>query len=183
MADSPPLIFAPRFGAPTFEDAKAAFPWARADTLMRLCQRFASRFDKGEEAACWQWLGPVNKGGYGTFTVGRKPVYATHLALFFAGRPRPNPVSKALHSCDHPSCVNPAHLRWGDAQENADDREARGRSVKPRGERHGHAKLTEDQVRYIRTCGKSLKALKAELGVSATVLSLARAGKTWRHVL
>lgn len=50
------------------------------------------------------------------------------------------------------------------------------------GIRHGRAKLNDELVRYIRTCGKSLKALSNELGVTTGPISSARRGKTWKHV-
>jgi len=175
MADTEPLLFRTVLGA--------LYPKARETTLAKAVDRFWSSVSKAGDDDCWLWIGYHRAGSeYGVFSVSGQPRQATHVALYLDGRKPPSPEAMALHSCDVPACCNPAHLRWGDAQGNADDREARGRSVKPRGERHGHAKLNDDAIRFIRTSGWSLSKLQEKFGVSIRVLSLARAGKTWRHV-
>jgi hypothetical protein len=142
-------------------------------------RRFWANVQKGE--SCWLWRGRVGNSGYGAVTFRNKPTNASRVALEITGRPSSNGLF-VLHSCDNKLCVNPAHLRWGTAQENADDRESRGRGIKPQGERHGQAKLTEDRVRYIRSSGRPPREMAREFGVSDTVVYLARQGRTWRHV-
>ena len=39
----------------------------------------------------------------------------------------------ALHTCDQPGCVNPAHIYGGDYQQNTNDMIRRGRSAGGRG--------------------------------------------------
>lgn len=167
MADTEPLL-------------RIAFPKVRIDTIKRLSLRYRSKVKKTD--GCWIWSGSISSTGYGTLSVGKGPcVNATHIALALDGRPRPG-KAWALHSCDNPPCVNPAHLRWGTPQQNVDDREERQRSVRLKGEKHGQAKLTDADVRYIRSCGKSLKDLSEIFGMSIGPLSMARSGKTWGHV-
>ncbi len=143
--------------------------------------RFWSRVDKGGADECWLWTGCGTSAGYGRIRLSGRGVTATHVSLALDGRARQG-RQFALHSCDNPPCVNPRHLRWGTHRDNADDMLRRGRANSPRGEQHGSAKLTEDQVRYIRTCGKSLPELSAELGLAKGPLCEARSGKTWGHV-
>jgi len=57
---------------------------------------------------------------------------------------------QALHSCDNPTCINPAHLRWGTVQDNINDMIERGRQPNRQGENCGGSKLTEEEVRAIR---------------------------------
>lgn len=175
MADTEPLLFRTVLGT--------LRPTATANIIAKAADRFASCIERRGLDDCWPWTGRCRPKGYGVFNVGSgSPFQATQIILrAFAGEP-PFPNAFALHACDNPNCVNPAHLRWGDARANSDDREARGRSIKPRGERHGRAKLTEDNVRFIRKCGLSLREMQEIFGVSIRVLSLARAKKTWSHV-
>lgn len=51
----------------------------------------------------------------------------TTIILELLGFPRPSDSHSALHSCDNPLCVNPNHIRWGTAKENAGDMYERGR--------------------------------------------------------
>lgn len=159
------------------------FPNARPRTVELAADRFLSSFEKKATDECWAWSATKRPTGYGLFQIGgSSALQVTHIVLVASGQKRVIGKTSALHSCDNPNCVNPSHLRWGNAKDNADDREARGRSVKPRGEAHGRAKLTENDVRFIRSCGLSLHEMKLRFGVSIRVLSLARAGKTWKHV-
>lgn len=86
----------------------------------------------------------------------------------------------ALHSCDNPPCANPRHLRWGTLQDNMDDKVARGRQSRLRGEDSPTARLTWDAVRAIRSRPEeSLGALALEFGVSRSTISLIRRNERW----
>jgi hypothetical protein len=144
--------------------------------------RFWDHIQKRKPNECWPWRGRVSNSGYGAAYFNGRATSAARIALHLSGAFMP--AGKfVLHSCDNKLCCNPAHLRWGTAQENADDREGRGRGRKPRGEQHGQAKLTEEDVRYIRRSGRPPREMARELGVSDTVVYLARQGRTWRHVV
>jgi hypothetical protein len=96
-----------------------------------------------------------------------------------------------LHKCDVPLCVRPEHLFLGSHSDNTQDAFSKGR--RPRrfrmppgfsvGERNGHAKLTDEQVRAIRASKKSGRQLARELGVSAGAIHHIRQGRAWRHLL
>lgn len=54
---------------------------------------------------------------------------------------------------------------------------------RPRGEQHHNARLTEDKVRFIRSCpGVPLDTLAAAIGASRSNVSRVRRGETWTHV-
>lgn len=53
-----------------------------------------------------------------------------------------------MHKCDNPICVNPEHLSLGTQGKNMLDCLRKGR--KAIGEKHGMAKLSENDVREIR---------------------------------
>ena len=90
-----------------------------------------------------------------------------------------------LHRCDNPPCVNPAHLFLGTAMMNVADMEAKGRGHRARGEAAGKAKLTEDQVRYLRSPAAAdipNPVLAREFGVSTPVIWRTKARRIWKHV-
>lgn len=74
-----------------------------------------------------------------------------------------------MHSCDNPSCVNPAHLSKATQQLNIRDKVLKGRQ--PTGDKHHNTKISEEDVKYIRSSSKTGKALAAELGVSPSAIS------------
>lgn len=79
-------------------------------------------------SGCWLWLGEINQAGYGRIPNGKKRIAAHRLSLQIStGVDRPE--LEACHRCDVPGCVNPDHLFWGTAQENALDAVAKGRMI------------------------------------------------------
>jgi hypothetical protein len=134
---------------------------------------------------CIEW--PFHRGtkGYGDVRVDGRYRQATHLALEMAGLPRPAaPGNQALHSCDNPPCVNPAHLSWGTPGENNTQAFARGRTNE--GEHHPMHRLTTEQVREIRsrdyTDPGSVKAVAAEFGIHLTHVYRILDRTRWSHV-
>jgi hypothetical protein len=144
--------------------------------------RFLMKVDVRGPDECWPWTAKKSPQGYGLFTYRKKTVRATHVSLVLAGLPRPGDML-ALHSCDNPSCVNPAHLRWGTSDENTADRVSRGRTVAPLGTSHYRAKLTPEKVRHIRSSPLGYKSLARQLGVNRKTVQQVRSGKTWSHVV
>lgn len=70
-----------------------------------------------------------------------------------------------------------ANLAWRTQRENIHDKIRHG--TMPRGEENGHAKLTADQVRKIRTSSKSGAALAREYGVRPCTISGIIKRRTW----
>lgn len=120
-------------------------------------QFFKSHIVVGAPDECWPWTGRGDKNGYGQFSVFGVAGYRAHrlaLALYEGLSELPPIDTLALHSCDNPPCCNPAHLRWGNASDNACDRRDRGRARNQDGEdASGCCKtsLTAQQVMEIRS--------------------------------
>lgn len=78
-------------------------------------------------AGCVDWPFAKHEKGYGQIKVGRSTRKVTHVVLELDGRPRVDGLH-ALHSCDRPVCINPAHLRWGTNAENQREKGDKGRT-------------------------------------------------------
>lgn len=145
---------------------------------MDFVSAFWSNVFRRRDSECWPWLGVTSKG-YGKLSLNGKRYRATHIALFIKNGTWP--TAHALHSCDNPICVNPAHLREGTHQENM--AEAWGRKRFPKGEDRNFAKLTNEQVLEIqRRSHDPLDLLAKEFDVSFNTVWRIRVGQTWRDV-
>lgn len=126
---------------------------------------------------CIEWDKSRTWDGYGQTRRGGKVYRAHRMAFLDANGYLPEVVR---HSCDNPGCVNPAHLLGGTHQDNADDRGARDREA--RGEKHGSAKLTEDQVHWIRASSLSQRVIADWAGVSPRAVGKVKRRELWKHV-
>lgn len=95
-------------------------------TSAPLGQRFWAKVIKGD--GCWLWCGSMLRRGYGQISVKidgkHKLKLAHHVAWFLVNGAWPKYL---MHKCDNPSCVNPEHLKEGNAKENLRDASVKGR--------------------------------------------------------
>lgn len=167
-------------------------PNPRSGNLRRYCsppcqypqtpeERFWAKAARRGSEDCWLWTGSVNAAGYGTFAFHHKNILAHRFSFFLAHGHWPN---IARHDCDTPACVNPAHIRDGTRADNVRDAVERG--LLRAGEKHVQAKLTDDQVREIRSRyaagGVGQRVLAREYGVSGTTIHGIVHRTTWRYV-
>lgn len=162
--------------------------YARSDVAVR----FWARVDNRGNENCWPFLGAHTTDGYGHFQVGsrrdgsRRMVYAHRLAWELTHGKIPQ-GQLACHKCDQPSCCNPSHLFLGSSADNVADMDAKGRRVATamKGERHGRAKLTDDDVRNIRRIAghESRRSTSIRFGVTEKTIGSIQRGDTWRHVV
>jgi hypothetical protein len=82
-----------------------------------------------------------------------------------------------MHSCDVSLCVNPKHLVIGSQQQNCQDRSRTGRWFGA-----GVGKLTEDQVRWVRTNGLTQVETARILGISQPAVCKIRSGQHYVNI-
>lgn len=167
-----------------------------ARPFMPIDVRFFAKVRKSEGDGCWEWTACRNWGGYGKLGTGGKHG-ETILAHRFSWEFHVGPVPTGLlvlHRCDNRLCVRPDHLFLGTHAENSADmvakkRQSRGEAralVARRGEGHGRAKLTAEDVFEIRRLYRpgvvTLKALAQKYGVGSYAIWAASTGKTWAHL-
>lgn len=136
------------------------------------------RYTPEPNTGCWLWLNQVNSDGYGMIYFGKyRKGYKAHRVFYemFKG-PIPDGIH-VLHSCDTPTCVNPAHLSLGTHSDNHTECAMRGRS--PR------AKITPEQAvemrRLYNSGGHTMKVLGLMYGLSTTAARAAIIGETWKR--
>lgn len=148
-------------------------------------ERFWRRVAKSD--GCWLWTGARAPNGYGRFQIGGKggPYLGAHRFSYELAH---GPIPKGMvvmHSCDTPSCVNPAHLSARTPKDNSRDMISKGRkrTVVPIGVENGMAVLNPEMVREIRANSEeSHAALARRLGVSPSTVRGVRSGRTWSHI-
>lgn len=128
-------------------------------------------------------LSPTN-GGYVQLNVGGKRKYVHRLTWeIFNGK---IPFGKdLLHSCDVRNCVRLEHLRIGSHQENMRDMVSRGRQGVSRGEKHGNAKLKDEDIpviRFLYENAVSQTTIGDMFGVTQSTIHMIVSGKYWRHI-
>lgn len=111
--------------------------------------RFWAKVNRRNPGQCWPWTGMTQRG-YGYLKVRGVRARAHRIAWELAHGRRIPEGMVIRHRCDRPACCNPAHLALGTHADNVADRVARGRSRYVHGERHGGAKLSEQQVGQLR---------------------------------
>jgi hypothetical protein len=151
---------------------------------------FHDRYVTVPEAGCWLFLYTAPTG-YGRYRDHKETIWAHRYSLEMKlGRPIAAGMC-ACHKCDTKCCVNPDHLYEGSHADNMADKVLRGKQAKGdlinrakrlKGSQVPWAKLTEDDVRHIRSCSDKAAELARRYGVSPGVISCVRKGKTWRSV-
>ena len=106
---------------------------------------------------------------------GRTVTVHTIVLTAFAGQ-RSN-GEECRHLNGNPTDCRLYNLQWGTPLENTHDRIRHG--TMPRGTCHHAAKLTEDQVRKIRTEEDTNKAIAAKYGITSSAVSNIKNRKSW----
>lgn len=132
---------------------------------------------------CWEWIGAKCSKGYGNIRYNKKIESAHRLSWRLNIGEIPNGLH-VLHKCDNPECTNPSHLFLGTNAENVKDRDKKGRYVKMVGESNGLSKLTNEQVREIRSLAgiKTVRILGEMFKINPVTAHNIIKRKTWKHI-
>jgi len=154
-----------------------------------LKERLLARNREDQNTGCWIWIGTRTPAGYGRLTIsngksGGKSHDAHRLSwqVFRGDIPEGMCV---LHKCDNPACINPEHLFLGTFKDNMQDCIKKGRwGARREGEAVFGAKLTEEQVRWIRQNPYrwTQTEMAKHLRVDQSIVSRAANKRNWRHV-
>jgi hypothetical protein len=158
----------------------------------RAVERFWKKYDKlgpcpthnPALGPCWLWTGlrfslPQNYGRASCVLVPGTRL-AHRIAFVLANGSIPD-GKDVLHKCDNPPCGNPAHLYAGTDHDNVLDAFSRHRRSN-RGESNPRAKLTIEQVVYIRehlATGSYQREMAELFGVSVSLIHEIKMGRCW----
>jgi len=143
--------------------------------------RFWSKVDSKGPDDCWLWTASTAVGqlDYGRFKVEGKTVKA-HRFSYILAHGAIAAGQMVRHKCDTPRCVNPSHLELGSHMDNMRDRSERGRVA--RGFATATAILTDGEVIDIYHINLPQRQLAKMFGVSQSVVSQIKSGRTWTHI-
>jgi hypothetical protein len=152
-------------------------------------EKHSTKIEFGAPSGCWLWSGAQQNGtGYGK-VLARGKLRRVHREAYAAHNGEGSAENIVVrHTCDTPLCVNPAHLISGSQADNVRDKVERGRHVSPKGEAHGHSKLTEADVKAIRAAyvyrskEHNLCAIAQRFGVSHFAIHQIVRRKGWKHL-
>lgn len=149
-----------------------------------LAKRFWPKVDVRGADECWEWMASKTSQGYGCIWSGGrygKNILTHRVSWELHNGSIPDGLC-VLHHCDNRACVNPRHLFLGTYADNTHDMMAKGRSIHPRGEAGGKAKLTERKIHEIRAllaCGLSLRVIGRRYGVNHKSIYSIKIGRNW----
>jgi hypothetical protein len=140
--------------------------------------RFWAKVGSGAPDACWPWLASLWGSGYGQFRLSgpgsqaKQVTVGAHVVAYFIATGVDPVGQEVCHSCDTPTCCNPAHLFLGDRTANMQDAASKGRLSVPRPRRH---KIPAQDIPGIRH--------EIAIGPRGTAARIARArGVTEAHI-
>ena len=131
------------------------------------------------DSGCHVWTGSPNHNGYGRIGINYRDYLAHRVSYELQIGTIPDGLF-VCHKCDNRLCINPEHLFAGTLQDNHADMCSKKRHQF--GERQWRAKLTDDDVRAIRSLNKPLGEIAELFGISRSAVSLIRIRKSWKHV-
>lgn len=134
------------------------------------------------ESECWKWSGCLDQHGYGKVGTSEKRFQANRFSWKIHFGEIPDGMF-VCHRCDNPECTNPKHLFLGTPYDNQADSVAKRRQAF--GERSGKNKITEDDVKLLRSmrdAGVKLQHLAMFFPLKEAQISSIAHRKSWKSV-
>lgn len=129
---------------------------------------------------CWECISHVLDRGYPRIRYQNRLWIMSRLVYEIYNNKKITEGLHILHSCDNPMCINPKHLREGTDRDNMDDMLERNRRPLLQGEDTSSAKLTEEQVAFIRKDGAyTMKQLANMFDISLSCIKSIKLGRAW----
>ena len=150
---------------------------AQVDARLPIKEHFYQWVEKKD--GCWKWQGGMKDNGYGLHCYGKSQKGAHVRALEIEGHKIPKGMC-VCHKCNNRSCVNPDHLYVGTYKQNSADQLRAGNRLQ--GETHYNAKLSEKDVKKIRSSKQGLLTLAEKYNVTDGAIRAVINRKTWKHV-
>jgi hypothetical protein len=155
--------------------------------MKTLLERFNAKYKNNKNTGCWEWSAALDGKGYGVLRDGAKLIRAHRASyqLHIGEIPKEMCV---CHKCDNPLCCNPEHLFLGNAQDNINDKVAKGRAKggSNKGIANSKAKLSEPQVLFIRwLCNFGMmpqREIGEVFGVGIDAVQRIHQRITWGHI-
>lgn len=150
-----------------------------------IADRFWSKVNKTD--TCWLWTRQLSTKGYGRFLYysrserSSRGMYAHRVSWIMANGPIPDGAN-VLHKCDTPACVNPEHLFLGTQSDNMQDCKRKGRTCNYNGENHPQARLTESDVRAIRSDTRTQSQIALAYGITRGFVNSIKKRHAWKHI-
>ena len=144
---------------------------------------FWSKVAKCGPDDCWLWQASKNEYGRGHIWIHGKCCWASRIAYYAANGHDPGEL-EVCHTCDNPSCCNPAHLWLVTHAENMSDRDRKGRACggKQSGEMNPLVRLSSDAIARIRASSEPSSVLARFYGVTRSHINSIRAGRRWKQL-
>lgn len=140
---------------------------------------------KENENGCFICTSHVMHGtGYPMLWIRGKRVVISHIVYeeCFGEIPKGMEV---CHKCDNHACINPEHLFLGTHQDNMRDMFNKGRQgiyASHKGEEHGQAKLTTQDVLKIKNDKRYCREIAKDYNVALCTIARIKKGTNWSHV-
>lgn len=136
-----------------------------------------------DDDECWLWpfdtVTPPHSPGYGAFGKWKNTTAARAVLKMAKGDP-PDPAFHACHlsKCKgKPLCVNPNHLYWGSAKDNAADKLADGTQV--RGEDHWAATMSNAKAQAIWDANGTRQEIADRFGTTLAIVGAIKESRRW----